>query len=237
MRELHLIRHGQASYLSGNYDQLSTRGIEQAHHLGHYLLQNEIQFDEVYSGPLERQKHTCNIVKEIYIKADRFFPEPIIMESLVEHDGPKALGLIYDHLVANDLFVKQLQDQIIQSPEVKFEKSLEIFEYFIPKWMKGEYDIEGVQSWEHFRLLANKGIQSKFSKLTTSNSIAAFTSGGTITAILADVLKIDDHSAIAQYMFRMYNTAINSFYYDGTQLNLHLYNNTTHLHKDMITIV
>ena len=37
MSELIIVRHGQASFLSGNYDQLSERGALQSQRLGTWL--------------------------------------------------------------------------------------------------------------------------------------------------------------------------------------------------------
>src|SRR6185295_12106879 len=54
---LFLIRHGQASYGEVDYDRLSTRGEEQARHVGTWLRASKI--DQLYAGPMKRQQQTA----------------------------------------------------------------------------------------------------------------------------------------------------------------------------------
>ena len=75
MSRLFIIRHGQASFLSDNYDQLSENGCSQAKFLGENLLSQDIVFDSVYCGNLVRQVDTAEIVKSVYDKKHINFPE------------------------------------------------------------------------------------------------------------------------------------------------------------------
>ena len=59
-----MIRHGQASFSSENYDRLSSLGCLQSEILGEYLSHIGIFFDAIYSGSLERQRHTAERVLE-----------------------------------------------------------------------------------------------------------------------------------------------------------------------------
>ena len=68
MSHLFLIRHGQASFLSDNYDQLSDMGREQAKILGKQLVTSATNFDVVYSGDLVRQIDTAEIVANVYLE-------------------------------------------------------------------------------------------------------------------------------------------------------------------------
>jgi broad specificity phosphatase PhoE len=56
LRDLYLIRHGQAG-LRSNYDVLSGVGAQQARHLGHYL--RTLPIDRVLTGGLQRQQETA----------------------------------------------------------------------------------------------------------------------------------------------------------------------------------
>jgi broad specificity phosphatase PhoE len=58
MQELYLIRHGQAG-LRSDYDQLSELGGQQARLLADWFAQQGIQFDQVRSGGLKRQRMTA----------------------------------------------------------------------------------------------------------------------------------------------------------------------------------
>ena len=58
MRELYLIRHGQAG-LRSDYDRLSELGQEQAELLARWFATQEIHFDLVLSGGLKRQQESA----------------------------------------------------------------------------------------------------------------------------------------------------------------------------------
>ena len=59
MQKITLVRHGQASYGTDNYDQLSPLGHEQAQILGRYFHQIGTQFDAVYTGNMVRHHETA----------------------------------------------------------------------------------------------------------------------------------------------------------------------------------
>ena len=62
MATIYLIRHGQASFGSDDYDQLSQLGIRQAEVTGEYFRESGIFFDSAYSGDLKRQIDTSQLV-------------------------------------------------------------------------------------------------------------------------------------------------------------------------------
>ena len=58
MASLYVIRHGQASFGSDNYDQLSPLGQRQADVSGRYFADIGLQFAQAVSGDLSRQRET-----------------------------------------------------------------------------------------------------------------------------------------------------------------------------------
>lgn len=62
MTEIYLVRHGQASFGQDNYDVLSELGQQQARWLGEWIAQQPVEFDAIYSGTLERQRHTLEYI-------------------------------------------------------------------------------------------------------------------------------------------------------------------------------
>ena len=74
MSEIYFIRHGQASFGSENYDNLSELGHQQSKILGNYLKETGVEFDRVVTGTLNRQQQTCeNIIKVMELS----FPQKI----------------------------------------------------------------------------------------------------------------------------------------------------------------
>ena len=61
MSVLTLIRHGQATAFAKNSDRLTTLGEQQAHKLGEAWAAQNVQFNRVVCGTLQRQRHTAEI--------------------------------------------------------------------------------------------------------------------------------------------------------------------------------
>ncbi|SHG00989.1 Broad specificity phosphatase PhoE [Microbulbifer donghaiensis] len=62
MAELYFVRHGQASFGSPNYDQLSELGFQQCQWLGEYFRQRDIAFDRVICGEMVRHHQTAETI-------------------------------------------------------------------------------------------------------------------------------------------------------------------------------
>src|ERR1044071_4730851 len=62
MSTLYLIRHGQASFGTDNYDQLSQLGRRQVQLLGEHLASSGERIDRIYSGTLQRQREPADLL-------------------------------------------------------------------------------------------------------------------------------------------------------------------------------
>src|SRR5437868_11884703 len=62
MSQLILVRHGQAAFLSDDYDRLSPIGEIQARRLGDFWRTRGITFDRIFTGPRVRQINTAKYV-------------------------------------------------------------------------------------------------------------------------------------------------------------------------------
>jgi len=65
MSKILFIRHGQASFMKSDYDQLSELGQQQAHQLGLFFKKQRIQIHQAYSGTLLRQQQTAQAPRPI----------------------------------------------------------------------------------------------------------------------------------------------------------------------------
>src|SRR5262249_9030082 len=89
---LTLVRHGQASFFSEDYDRLSPIGEAQSRNLGAYWVRLGETFSEVYVGPLRRQQRTAELVGEEFRRAGLRWPEPTVIAALNEYDLAGLLG-------------------------------------------------------------------------------------------------------------------------------------------------
>ena len=95
MSVLYIVRHGQATFFSDDYDQLSDIGYNQARLLGSYWRENGIEINEVYSGSLNRQPQTAESCGETYSVTGKLWPEVEILDGLNEYAGEPVLLLKY----------------------------------------------------------------------------------------------------------------------------------------------
>ncbi len=236
MSKIYFFRHAQASYLADNYDKLSKKGELQSAELGKYLVEKKIQFDKIFVGPLERQKHTCEIVSGVFAQNNMSFPESVLVEGLKEHSGTEAVKLAYPQLMENER-VKRLQQDIEANPKLMRRNTLLIFQYFMDEWSVGNIQVEGIESWRAFRLAVKKGLDNILQNTGKGETIGVFTSGGTIASITAESLNIADETRVAAMNFSIRNTSFSSFLFSKNQFNLLSFNELPHLQNDMITFV
>ena len=100
MSTLWVVRHGQASFLADNYDRLSALGERQAHLLGEHWAGESVALDQVYYGPAERQIRTGEIIRDVYAKAGRGWPEPVIDPDLDEFPAEAVVRRFLPELMA-----------------------------------------------------------------------------------------------------------------------------------------
>ena len=64
-----------------------------------------------------------------------------------------------------------------------------------------------------------------------------FSSGGTISSIIGEVLQLNDEIKIADLNFSVRNTSYSTLLYSNDEINLLSFNELPHLKEDMITFV
>ncbi len=237
MSKLYFFRHAQASFGAANYDALSEKGIEQATLLGNYLVAKKFKFDKVFVGPLQRQQHTYEIVKTIFEQNNLSIPTPIMIDGLKEHVGHTALDKILPELQKTDTYIKGMIAKTKANPKRARANRLLIFQYFMNEWVEGRFEVSGLVAWKDFRENVREGLDTILKNTGSGETNAAFTSGGTISAITAESLKIKDEKIVAGLNFSIRNTSYSSFFYSKGKFNLLALNEIPHLPAEMITFV
>lgn len=237
MSKIYFFRHAQASLGSDNYDILSKKGELQAQELGKYLVDKKYKFDKIYVGELTRQQHTCKIVSEVYKKNNLTFPKSIILKGLNEHQATEAMKIEIPKMIVSDPFIKKLWKEIESDPKKKNGNLMLGFEYFLKLWVEDKIKVNGIIPWKNFRENVRKALKIILDNTKKSQNIGVFTSGGTISSISAESLKLSDEKKIAGLNFSIRNTSFTSFLFSKNQFNLLSFNELPHLEKEMITFV
>jgi len=185
MGRLFLVRHAQASFLSQNYDQLSTLGEKQANLLGEYWAQRNVVFDRVCTGPALRHQHTAQLVSNAYRKAGRHFPSPTVAAEFDEFQGEAVLSESLPQLLASNPKIRELH-RVLQSAGDDVTKRANfqrLFEAVISMWVSGEITPPSAEPWRHFCARVNRGLSAFLVKSCKGQIAAIFTSGGPISLL------------------------------------------------------
>ena len=237
MSKIHFFRHAKASFMEDDYDKLSPHGEKQSAELGKYLVEKGRCFDKIFVGPLQRQLHTYQIVADIYAKHKKVIPKAVIIGGLKEHSGTEAMYAAMPELIKNHPKVKEWFAEIEVNPKLKRRNNLLAFQYFMEEWAEGNINPEGIESWSAFRECVRGGLNTVLKNTGQGERIGVFSSGGTISAITAESLKIEDEKRILAMNFSIRNTSFSTFFYSKNQLNLLSLNEIPHLTDKMITFV
>ncbi|MEE4331509.1 MAG: histidine phosphatase family protein [Wenzhouxiangella sp.] len=179
---LRLIRHGQASLGSDDYDRLSELGWAQARQLGAHLA-GEIAAEPsaaplVLSGSMRRHLETLeSLAIEHESLVDRCLDEyglrELIMSALAEADR---------------LELPVPESRILSDPVTHLPALLEWFPSVLAVWQQGRLDCAYNGTWQSFRDRVVSPVADWRSALMAGREVVVVSSAGVISAIAAELL-------------------------------------------------
>jgi broad specificity phosphatase PhoE len=227
MAEVYLIRHGQASFGTDNYDQLSVLGHQQATILGEYFQETEMTFDYAVRGSMERHRQTLeNIESSI---------------GTVNQNHIHAGWNEYDHEALFQAYINEYPEDPDVNSSTFSDYSDDRRKYYrilfraLHKWTEGRIS-NCSESWDDFKTRVNDAM----SELAASQCrrVLVSASGGSLSIAVMLATKMPTYQAI-DLMRQMKNTAISKLFYQEGQWYLHSFNTIPHLdnkhHKSLIT--
>ncbi|MEM6800208.1 MAG: histidine phosphatase family protein [Bacteroidota bacterium] len=240
MSRLFFIRHGQASFFSDNYDQLSEKGFLQARLLGEYFVRTGIRFDTVYVGPLRRQIQTMETVREVYLSQGLSFPEQTLtLSELSEHSGSSVMRALMPHFQQIDPVFQAFDPELDRSPEDQIQHFLHTFHHFLRLWAKNEMGIEhpaDIEDWASFRTRVDRGMRKMMEANQGGQNLIAFSSAGAVSASVGFALNIKNEEKVVELGGQVRNSSITEYVFSRDRINLHAFNRSPHLNsEDLIT--
>ena len=224
MSRLILVRHAQASFGSAEYDQLSPLGEEQARRLGAHWAAQGILFDQVFVGPKRRHQHTAELVGKAITQAGLTWPKPVALPELDEYAGLEVFRAALPELAKAGF------------DPVKFPAELlKTFQDCMARWVRGELSVPDVETWQEFRVRAQRGLEKLLEGSTPGRRIAVFTSTGPVAAALDRALGLSDERMI-EASWQLRNTSVSEFLFSTPRFSLSMFNAVPHLTgADLIT--
>ncbi|WMW80134.1 histidine phosphatase family protein [Undibacterium cyanobacteriorum] len=185
MNSIFLIRHGQASFDADDYDQLSPLGMEQSRLLGVWLRSMGYQPDHIVCGAAKRHRQTAQHCLQAWRQDLYQHPEQewLIDAGFNEFDHEQVILQAHPRFT-NFRELRHFVEQRAQ-PRRAFQ---ELFTQAMQRWVSGEHQ-DYAESWSHFQQRCRAALQGACER---EGQIWIFTSGGTISVLLQEILGISD---------------------------------------------
>ena len=216
MSKLVLVRHGQASFFSDDYDRLSDMGERQARVLAEHWLAHGVAFDEVYTGTLVRQHRTAEVVGDVFRAANQPWPTHEVLEGLNEYPADEMMESLLPKLRAEDERFEQLdlEFQSAADGKEKYRSFHRLLSAVMEKWIEGKHESNGLMPWTQFRDGVRGAMKQIISKEGNGRRVAVFSSGGVIGVSVQTVLESPDRMA-AELNWRIHNASVTEFTFSG----------------------
>lgn len=223
MGQIYLVRHGQASFGSADYDRLSDVGVQQARLLGEWYAERRQGFTRVITGGMNRHRQTAvaclgalprNLRKEGDWETDAGFAEYDHDDIITRHRPEFADVAAMQRFLADS-----------ENPREAFQST---FEAAMARWMGGTADAEYRETWPVFRTRCVAALQRLLMAPGSSQSIIVFTSGGTISALCQHVLGLHDQKMF-ELNWTLANAGVTKLLYRPERVSLSYLNNFAHL--------
>jgi len=230
MSRLFVVRHGQASFLEPDYDKLSRLGEKQSQLLGEHWAALGVSFSHIYSGPRVRQKETARIAREAANGSASLLPEAELLPQFDEFQGEAVMDRCLPGLLERDAELRRIHEVFLAAPKgpEQHRSFQRVFEQVIRRWIRGEVEAEGIESWQAFRERVRSGYERIAQRHKGDQSVAVFTSGGPIGIAMQKALQLTDEKALESGMM-MRNAGCCEFLFSGDRFTLSSYNSLPHL--------
>ncbi len=225
MAMIYLIRHGQASFLKSDYDQLSELGQKQSEVLGKALKDRNQSVSFISRGSLNRHQETAKYCLHGYEEKletleDARWDEYDHMDLLAKHN-PEFI----DHNAIGEFLRKQ---------EDPMRALQHVLNQSIVDWMNDAHDYQ--TSWATFKQRVLDALNELAAKLGKGETAWVFTSGGPISVALIELLSLNEEQFV-DLQARLVNSSITKVLVGKNRISLSSYNDYGHLdhNPDFIT--
>jgi broad specificity phosphatase PhoE len=210
MGTLYLVRHGQASFGSANYDQLSPLGEQQCAALGAWMHARGLKFSGVLRGTLSRHEQSLNAIASALPN----LPAATEWPGLNEYDSEAVVRTVHAGPLSP-----------ARTPEAAREH-FRLLRQGLQRWMAGEAQPKGMPTWADF----SAGVAAALEAARTQfeGDVLLVSSGGPISTAVGHVLQIPP-TGIVELNMRLRNSAITEMVSTPKRHALLSFNSLPHL--------
>ena len=210
MAELVLVRHGQASFGSDDYDKLSELGWRQSRWLGEYFAERGAAFDRVVRGSMRRHQETLTGIEE-------GMGRPLAGEEDARLDEYDSHALLRAHL--GDKPMPQGEDR---------RAHFRILREAMYGWTDGTLGGTAHEPFAQFRARVLAALTA--ARAGSVKRVLVVSSGGPISTILAQVLGMPLRGVV-DLNLQTRNTGITELQAGANRIHCVSFNNVPHLDR------
>lgn len=223
MGAIYFIRHGQASFGSDNYDQLSAMGHQQARVLGTALNTRGVAPQVLVSGSMQRHLETAAGALPALGTDAQVLP-------LLQRPGINE----FDHENVIEVAAPRYKDKLVMMGEMAASGDPRrafqaFFKDAVSRWVGGNHDDDYAEPWSMFKLRCITALDDIVQLTPPKGSTLVFTSGGVISVICAHLLGLSDAQAFT-INWTLANTGITKV--QAGRDGLHLISINEHAHLE-----
>ncbi|PIE47427.1 MAG: histidine phosphatase family protein [Gammaproteobacteria bacterium] len=215
MQTILLARHGQASFGSENYDNLSKLGVYQSQLLGDYFGKHNKTVDQIFAGSLVRQQDTAShfINKFVIEKFDN--TKTGVDTSLPIQTISQLNEFNHQQILLNATEFSTLAElkASIANEAYPQKKLAELFKQAMIRWHSAEHlknDKDYDESWLQFSKRCYNGLQKVIEQTADGQTSLVFTSGGVIASIVSQLFNMPTDALKSQTAFSINRQLINT---------------------------
>lgn len=225
MGRLVLVRHGQASFDSDDYDRLSEIGKQQSQILGAWLSHCQEKFDAVFAGRLLRHRETAELCLQQMASGAAADPLPPMQfdAALNEYEHDEILLRHRPDFVDRDAMRRSLAAS--DNPAALMRT---LFMAAMARWGDGNHDQDYSESWPTFATRCIAGVNTVAQQLGDRGSAVVFTSGGVISTVVGHTLGLSPQR-IFELNWSLANSGVTTLSCRKGRLRLISLNNTAHI--------
>lgn len=213
-----LVRHGQASAGTDDYDRLSARGIEQAQLLGRWLAGSGQQIEGAIVGGMRRHRQTFDAIVQGMVDAGgATLPEPDIDDALAE----------FDHHAVFDGFARShpQHESVLRARDGGLQALGAMIHAALSAWSEDRI-ADVPETWSAFG--ARVGRASATLAARGGRDLLVVSSGGVISRLAQAALGASDRGAV-DLNLSLRNSALSEFHLRPYGLALGSWNTIPHL--------
>ena len=222
MTRLLLVRHGQASHTSDDYDQLSELGYRQARCLGEQWAAEGLVPDAVYVGPRKRHRQTFEAVAA---EVGDGWPEPRFLDGWDEHEAYNVVMYSIPRLAESDEWVAERDAQRQVGGRQGQQAYFDLYKHITRLWVLGKLSLDGsgFEPWPEFRSRVHTAVDHVLDSEGRGKSIAVFTSSGPVSVAAGRALDLDDEGTMA-LSWLVQNISVTEVLWAGEEMALKTFN-------------